>query len=201
MNLVGNAIKFTEQGEVTVEIQCEEETDESVLIRAEVTDTGLGMPPEVQARLFAPFTQADSSTTRKFGGTGLGLAISKQLIEQMGGEIGVHSVLGEGSTFWLTARLLKQQAQDLSVVMARTVLQGLRICCVDDHPINRRLLSQYFTDWGMDGITVATPSEGLAHLRKAAEEGKLYDLAVLEMEMSEMNGLGTWQEPSKLIQD
>ena len=189
MNLVGNAIKFTEQGEVTVQIRCEEETNESVLIRAEISDTGVGISLKEQARLFTPFTQADSSTTRKFGGTGLGLAISKQLIEQMSGEIGVRSVPGVGSTFWLTARLFKQQPPVLPVVPAHTMLQGLRICCVDDHPTNRHLLAQYFTDWSMNGITVATPSEGLTLMREAAAQGTPYDLAVLDMEMPEMDGL------------
>ncbi len=189
MNLVGNAIKFTEQGEVSVQIQCLEETDESVLIRAEIIDTGVGMPSDVQAKLFAPFTQADSSTTRKFGGTGLGLAISKQLVQHMGGEIGVNSTPGAGSTFWLTVRLAKQQHLAHNPVVPDVNLQDLRVCSVDDHPTNRRLLDQYFVDWEVDGTTVATPSEGLLTLRRAAEQGQPYDIAILDMEMPGMDGL------------
>ena len=189
MNLIGNAIKFTKQGEVSVQIQCSEETDQSVLIRAEIIDTGVGMSSEVQAKLFAPFTQADSSTTRKFGGTGLGLAISKQLVEQMGGEIGVKSIPGEGSTFWLTVRLAKQQHNGQISLAPAVNLHDLRVCCVDDHSTNRRLLAQYFTDWKMEGTTAATPLEGLALLREGAEQGRPYDIAILDMEMPGMDGL------------
>ncbi len=189
MNLVGNAIKFTEQGEVTVQVQCQEDTPESALIKVEISDTGLGMTPEVQAKLFSPFTQADSSTTRKFGGTGLGLAICKQLVEQMGGEIGIVSTQGVGSTFWFTVRLLKQANSGRPIDLPQVSLTGLRICCVDDHPTNRRLVAQYFVDWGMDGSTVATPAEGLACLREAAAQGRPYDIAILDMEMPGMDGL------------
>ncbi|GJL54755.1 MAG: hypothetical protein NPIRA02_18870 [Nitrospirales bacterium] len=189
MNLVANAIKFTQQGEVTVQIQCLEETAESVLLRTEVADTGVGISPEVQAKLFAPFMQADSSTTRKYGGTGLGLAICRQLIEQMGGEIGVDSTLGTGSTFWFTIRLAKQPASTSVVDVTPVNLQQLRVCYVDDHLTNRRLVAQYFVDWGLEGTTVTTPSEGLDILRQAAERGRPYDLAILDMLMPEMDGL------------
>ncbi len=189
MNLVSNAIKFTEYGEVSVRVQREEETEESVLIRVEVCDTGIGMPIDVQQKLFHPFTQADSSTTRKFGGTGLGLAISKQLVEQMGGQIGVESIPGEGSTFWLTVCLHKQPHRSDIPVVSDTSLQDLKVCGVDDHPTNRRLLDQYFADWGLSGTTVETPAEGLAILRQAVEQGKSYDIAILDMEMPGMDGL------------
>ncbi|MCA9470692.1 MAG: response regulator [Nitrospirales bacterium] len=189
MNLVGNAIKFTKQGEVSVQIHGSEETEDSVLIRAEITDTGIGMSPEVQAKLFSPFTQADSSTTRKYGGTGLGLAISKQLVEQMGGEIGVQSTPGVGTMFWFTMRLGKQRQASPEPVDRQTSFQGLRVCYVDDHQINRRLVAQYFVDWEMDGTTAATPAEGLEILRRAVQRGLPYDMAILDMEMPEMDGL------------
>ncbi len=189
MNLVGNAIKFTEQGEVTVYVKCQEDTLESALIRVEISDTGLGMTEDVQAKLFSPFTQADSSTTRKFGGTGLGLAICKQLIEQMGGEIGVTSSPGTGSTFWFTVRLLKQLDPGPLSGLPHVSLKDLRVCCVDDHLINRRLVEQYFSDWGMDSTVVGTPAEGLDCLREAVEQGKPYSIAILDMEMPEMDGL------------
>ncbi len=189
MNLVGNAIKFTEQGEVTVHVQCQENTNESVLIKAEVSDTGIGMSSDVQGKLFSPFTQADSSTTRKFGGTGLGLAISKQLVEQMDGEIGVTSIPGTGTTFWFTVRLLKQSDLHKASDLSHICLRDFRICCVDDHPTNRRLVEQYFIDWGMDGSTMATPTEGLRCLREAVVQGRPYDIAILDMEMPEMDGM------------
>ncbi|WP_447969398.1 response regulator [Nitrospira sp. M1] len=189
MNLVGNAIKFTQQGEVTVQIQCLEETTESVLLRTEVADTGVGISPEVQGKLFAPFMQADSSTTRKYGGTGLGLAICRQLIERMGGEIGVESTPGVGSTFWFTIRLTKQPSTSSLVDVDPVNLEHLRVCYVDDHLTNRRLVAQYFVDWGLEGMTVATPSEGLDMIRQAAERGRPFDLAILDMLMPEMDGL------------
>ena len=189
MNLVGNAIKFTEKGEVTVKIQLDQETERSVLIRAEIIDSGIGMSTDVQAKLFSPFTQADSSTTRKFGGTGLGLAVSKQLVEQMGGRIGVSSMPEVGSTFWFTVNLLKQQESSQSVDFQNVNLQGLKVCCVDDHVTNRQLLIQYFENWEMDGVAVASPAQGLAILQQASAQGRPYDIAILDMEMPEIDGL------------
>ena len=193
LNLVGNAIKFTQTGSITVQIHHVEETSESVQFRVEVTDTGIGVPPHVQEKLFQPFSQADSSTTRKFGGTGLGLAISKQLVELMGGAIGVQSTSGQGSTFWFTARLGKQPPGTHPQSRSLETLKGLRVCCVDDHPTNRHLLKQYIADWGMRGVAVATAAEALAVLREAAKRGSPYNLAILDMEMPEMDGLGLAQ--------
>ncbi len=143
----------------------------------------------MQGKLFSPFTQADSSTTRKFGGTGLGLAICKQLVEHMGGEIGVTSIPGTGSMFWFTVRLLKQLDQVTPSDLPHMSLKDLRVCCVDDHLTNRRLVEQYCRDWGMDGTVMATPAEGLVCLREAVAQGRPYDIAILDMEMPEMDGL------------
>ncbi len=188
LNLLGNAIKFTKSGEVTLQVFRLDEDDESVTIRCQVTDTGIGIPPDVVARLFQPFTQADSSTTRRFGGTGLGLAICKQLVEQMGGDIGVESTPGQGSQFWFTARLEKQSSGiDVKGCTVRS-LEGLKVCCVDDHPTNRLLLAQYCLDWGLEAVVAATPAEAVGLLKAAASRGKPFDLAILDMEMPEMDG-------------
>jgi ammonium transporter len=189
MNLVGNAIKFTSVGEVVVHIQGLEETGETGTVRVEVKDTGIGIPPEAQAKLFQPFSQADSSTTRQFGGTGLGLAISRQLVEQMGGTLGVESTPGQGSTFWFTARFAKQPSNAHVIRPGNIRLVGLKVCGVDDHPTNRHLLLQYFQDWHMNGSTAATPDEALNLMRQAAQQGKPFDLAILDMEMPEIDGL------------
>jgi len=189
MNLVGNAVKFTAIGEVVIHIQGVEETKETITIRVEVRDTGIGISPETQLKLFQPFSQADSSTTRQFGGTGLGLAISKQLVEQMGGTLGVESTPGQGSTFWFTACFAKQPSNPHAINQGNISLIGLKVCGVDDHPTNRHLLLQYFQDWHMSGSMAATPSEALSLMRHAAEQDKPFDLAILDMEMPEMDGL------------
>ena len=188
LNLLGNAIKFTKSGAVTLQVFRLEEDDESVTIRCQVTDTGIGISPDVVAILFQPFTQADSSTTRRFGGTGLGLAICKQLVEHMEGDIGVESAPGQGSQFWFTARLEKQSSGiDAKGCTVRS-LEGLKVCCVDDHPTNRLLLAQYCLDWGLEAVVAATPAEAVGLLKAAASRGKPFDLAILDMEMPEMDG-------------
>ncbi len=188
-NLVGNGIKFTATGEVTVHIHLVEELPYSIKIKVEVSDTGVGIPPDVQKRLFMPFSQADSSTTRRYGGTGLGLAICKQLVELMDGEVGVESVPGKGSTFWFTICLEKQKVLKETVSTGTVALQGLRICCVDDHETNLRLLEQYVKDWGMQGTFVSTPTEAIRAFQDAEKHNTLFDLAVLDLEMPIMDGM------------
>jgi two-component system, sensor histidine kinase and response regulator len=189
VNILGNAIKFTEEGEVTLRAGLIEENNDTVLVRFEVSDTGIGMTGEQRARLFSSFTQADASTTRRYGGTGLGLAISKQLAQMMGGEIGVESEPGVGSTFWFTARLERAPESEQTITSVRPKLHDLRVFIVDDHETNRLILHKQVASWGMiDGM--AEDAEGaLQALREGAESGAGYDLALLDMQMPGMDGI------------
>ena len=187
-NLVGNAIKFTQSGEITVGVHVLEETEQSVKVRCAVSDTGIGLSEKESARLFQPFSQADGSTTRKYGGTGLGLAISKQLVQMMGGAIGVDSERGKGSTFWWEARFEKQPAGQ-NPIPSRTNLAGLRCLIVDDNKANRDIVHHYVTSWGLRNGAAENGQRALEMLRAAAEEGTPYDLAILDMQMPEMDGL------------
>jgi signal transduction histidine kinase/CheY-like chemotaxis protein len=188
-NLVSNAVKFTEAGEVVVRVTLLEETRDDALIRFEVADTGIGIPPAIQEKLFQPFTQADGSTTRKYGGTGLGLAISKQLVEAMGGSIGVESDVGEGSTFWFNLRLAKRQAPSYVASNTAPELHGLRVLCVDDNATNRTVLKGLLSAWGMQVDTAESGPRALERLRTARQDGQPYDLAILDMQMPDMDGM------------
>ena len=187
-NLVGNAIKFTQTGEITVSVHVLEETDQCVKARCEVTDTGIGLSDQERVRLFQPFTQADGSTTRKFGGTGLGLAISKQLVQMMGGTIGVDSQRGKGSTFWWEAQFDKQP-EGQRQIPSRTNLSGLRCLIVDDNKANRDIVHHYVTSWGLLNGSAESGRHAMEMLRAATMEGTPYDLAILDMQMPEMDGL------------
>jgi PAS domain S-box-containing protein len=188
MNLLGNAVKFTERGEVMVNVIVEEETDQKVRIRVAVTDTGIGISQEGVAQLFRPFSQENGSTTRKYGGTGLGLAISKQLVELMGGTIGVDSQQGKGSTFWWTATFQKQPAGQTQI-HSRKNLAGLRCLIVDDNSTNRKIVHHYITSWGLSNGSAENGKRALELLHHAVEQGRPYDLAILDMQMPEMDGL------------
>ncbi len=188
INFAGNAIKFTERGEVVVTVSLESETETEAFLRFEVKDTGIGISPEAQARLFQAFSQADGSTTRKYGGTGLGLAISKQLIERMHGTPGVESVPGLGSVFWFTARLTKQE-KGAHPVESENPLVNLRVLIVDDNQTNRQILLHQTRAWKMRSTTTATADEAQAALRTALGEGDPYRVVLLDMHMPGTNGL------------
>jgi len=186
-NLVGNAIKFTDSGEVVIWVSKESESATHAVLKFYVHDTGIGIAPEAQARLFEAFSQADCSTTRRYGGSGLGLAISKRLVEMMQGEIGVQSKLGAGSTFWFTVRLEKQ------AMSARETydpdLFAVRVLVVDDNATNRQILYHQILSWNMHAISAASGPEALQKLRAAAQEGRPFDLALLDVQMPGMDGL------------
>ena len=187
-NLVGNALKFTDQGEVIVRAEKKHETNTEVTIRFTVSDTGIGISPDVQAELFQAFTQADGSTTRKYGGTGLGLSISKQLVELMDGQIGVRSAPGKGSTFWFTAKLEKQTTRtDLSSPQLESI-ENLRVLIVDDNATNRKILSHQVGSWGMIYAEAEAGPQALKLLRAAAANGAGYDLAIVDLLMPGMDG-------------
>jgi PAS domain S-box-containing protein len=188
-NLIGNAIKFTETGEVVVRVAKESETETSALLRFEVQDTGIGISLEAQARLFQPFNQADGSSTRKYGGTGLGLAVAKQLVEMMHGQIGAQSQQGKGSTFWFTAELEKQANAVKAPEKSFRDLFNFQVLVVDDNATNCEILRRQILAWRMQAHTAAGGVEALKLLRTAATECRPYDLALVDAQMPEMDGL------------
>jgi two-component system, sensor histidine kinase and response regulator len=179
MNLTNNAVKFTEAGEVRVGvIWTVAESGGDVELRFEVVDTGIGIDPQLQRTIFESFSQADGSTTRRYGGTGLGLTIARQLVALMGGEIGVHSTPGAGSTFWFT--LPTKIATPNSPRLLPPALQGTRALIVDDKATNRRLLGEHLGEWGMTSDAAADSKTALAALRKAARSGEPYRVALID---------------------
>jgi PAS domain S-box-containing protein len=188
LNLVGNAVKFTQRGEVLLEVEPLRQDAESVLLRFLVSDTGIGIPREEQARIFEAFEQADGSTTRRYGGTGLGLSISAQLVERMGGEISVDSEPGRGSRFRFTARF-ERGPRSLRPTAPRG-LRGLRVLVVDDNATNRRILEEILRQWRMRPKCVSGGREALAELERATRGGRAYPLVLLDASMPGMDGFG-----------
>jgi PAS domain S-box-containing protein len=188
INLVGNAVKFTADGEVAVRVLLEAQEGDRVRLRFSVRDTGPGMTPEAAQRLFVPFTQSDSSVTRKFGGTGLGLAISRQLAVLMGGGIGVETKLGEGSEFWFTAWLDVVPQPALSSASALP-LKGVRLLVVDDHAGQRQLTASALTAWGGRCTEAASGSLALECLNEALAAADPYRAALVDLKMPQMSGL------------
>jgi len=170
LNLVGNALKFTEQGGVTVIVRQEMRTSDEVNLHFAIQDTGIGIPPERSAHIFAPFEQADGSTTRKYGGTGLGLAISAQLVDIMGGTIWVDSELGKGSTFHFTARLgVSDTPKEIALPRRVVELHGLSVLVVDQDAENCRVLAETFSDWGMTALCLNSGGAGLHALKTGSQ--------------------------------
>jgi signal transduction histidine kinase/CheY-like chemotaxis protein/HPt (histidine-containing phosphotransfer) domain-containing protein len=188
-NLVGNAVKFTERGEVVVQVGVTDATADGTVIRFEVRDTGIGISPETQARLFQPFVQADAATTRRFGGTGLGLVICRRLVDLMGGDIAVRSTPGAGSTFTFTARFLAAKTRVEEPPETDEGLRSLRVLAVDDSRTALTHLEQQLAEWGIGAATVTEGERALSLLRTAAEAGEPYTLALIDYHMPGMDGL------------
>ncbi len=187
INLGSNAVKFTEHGEVVVRVSVAEDEGEQVLLRFEVRDTGLGLTPEQSSRLFQSFHQADSSTSRQYGGTGLGLAITQKLVHMMGGEVGLHSESGHGSTFWFTARFPRGQAQ--APLPSASQLRGLRVLAVDDNETALNVICTLLRSLGLATECAPNGGEAVALVRRAAEEGRPYDFVLLDWQMPGMDGM------------
>ncbi|MBD2562842.1 MULTISPECIES: response regulator [Nostoc] len=188
MNLISNAIKFTSNGEVVLRAELRSQNSTTATIHFAITDTGLGITSEDQCKLFTPFTQVDASTTRKYGGTGLGLAICKQLVSLMGGEIGVDSRLGKGSKFWFEVTFA-QQLHPISSESERGLLTNRRLLVVDDNATNRKIIHHQATRWGMQVDQAASAATALKAIQEAAKQKNLYDVAVIDMQMPETDGM------------
>ncbi|MYM74834.1 response regulator [Duganella sp. FT134W] len=184
-NLLGNAIKFTDRGQIMLKVVVAQEDAQSVGLRFEVHDSGIGVSAEARARIFDSFSQADGSTTRKHGGTGLGLAISKQLVELMGGAIGIDHALTQGSIFWFAVNFDKRR---IDIDDPSTATQGIRALIVDQHPASRAALERQLAAWRLSYAS-ATATEAVSQLRQAAARGQAYDVVLLDMEQPRTSGL------------
>src|SRR4030095_15305183 len=187
MNLVGNALKFTHEGEVSVVVEAGGSVPEGLVeLRFRVSDTGIGIAPEVIPRLFSAFEQADNSTTRQYGGSGLGLAISKRLVAMMGGTIDVESSVGHGTTFTFTARFGLADASEAAI--AWNDLPNARVLSVDDNATNRMIVRELLSTWGMEPSEATRGDEALAMLREAQTAGKPFELLITDLMMPDLDG-------------
>jgi PAS domain S-box-containing protein len=194
VNILGNAIKFTEKGEVVIEVRLAGETENEATIHFCVSDTGIGIPEDKQSKVFQSFSQADGSMTRKYGGTGLGLAISKQLVEMMGGQIHFRSIPGKGSQFCLTVPLPKGTKSEKARPVVPRDVRGMRVLIVDDKATNRKILEKMVESFGCVPETVDSGKNAIEALRTARSSGTPYSLVLLDMQMPEMSGEDTARE-------
>ncbi len=188
INLIGNSVKFTEKGEVELRVELVNESENKAMIRFSIRDTGIGISQEDIQKLFQPFSQVDASNARKYGGTGLGLTICKKLVELMGGEIGVISDIGIGSTFWFTAVYDKAEMVRPPLLPSKNP-KGMRTLIVDDNATNRRVLSHYLVNWGCIVTEAENGPVALDIMRKSVAAGQSFDIAVLDAQMPVMSGL------------
>ncbi|WP_421901805.1 PAS domain S-box protein [Maridesulfovibrio sp.] len=194
INLCGNAVKFTSEGEIVVNIGVEEQRDKDIRLRFEVSDTGVGMTEEQKSKLFTAFSQADTSTTRKFGGTGLGLTISKRLVEMMDGEIGADSEYGKGSTFWFNAKLAINEEKGRKKFLIKEDFVGLNVLVVDDNITSQNILREMLEDFEFK-VTVASGGPEALDILETAEPP--FKLVLMDWKMPEMDGI----ETSRRIKD
>jgi len=199
VNLIGNAIKFTEEGEVVLVVETESETDEKIYLRFTVTDTGMGIAPEKLGMIFDPFKQADSTATRQYGGTGLGLSISRHLVELMGGHIRVESRLGKGSSFQFSACFGRPAKPSLEkrLPLEPVNLKDLPVLVVDDNAANRRILQTMLTNWHMKPSVADSGKAALAEVQRVSEAGNHFELIILDLIMPEMDGFTVAEEMRK----
>jgi two-component system, sensor histidine kinase and response regulator len=203
VNLLGNAIKFTEHGEISLRVTLEEESESAVKLTFSVIDSGIGIPEERRVSIFDSFTQADGSTTRKYGGTGLGLAICRQLAHLMGGEVGVNTEVGRGSTFWLRIELEKQSSEEASRLLIPGNIRSTRILIVDDNATNRQVLREMLKSIECSFREASGGQEAMTELLRAAAAHEPYEIAMLDMQMPEMDGatLGTMIKNDPVLTD
>ncbi len=204
---VGNGVKFTDSGEVFVRVRMESEDPKGVLVHFEICDTGVGIPEQQKPLLFIPFSQVDSSSTRRRGGTGLGLVISKRLIELMGGEIGLESVAGGGTRFWFRVVFARQPVARSDTRSPALVLEGRNVLVVDDNATNRSVLEHMLASWGVWCQLAATGEEAIAAARAAATSERPFDCLLIDMEMPGTTGLElarslkgeSWLENTRMV--
>ena len=197
INLIDNAIKFTVKGEVALCVQNDPSAKQADCLRFSVADTGIGIPAEKRGVIFDSFTQADSSTTRKYGGTGLGLTISRRLVELMGGRIWVESTVGQGSIFYFTARFKTRAEPDRRITLPAANLQGLKSLVVDSNSANRLILREMLTSWGAQVTEVEGSEQGFAELSRAKEAGTPYQLLLLDCSMPGVDGFQVAEHVTK----
>ena len=189
LNLLGNAIKFTDSGEVVIHAALKEQTEHDVLLHFSVRDTGIGISSDSCKALFKAFSQGDGSNTRKYGGTGLGLVISQRLVHLMEGDIGVQSTPGMGSTFWFTARFEKQSQVSAEAERSSADLRGAHVLVIDDNQTNRRVVRLQLKSWGIQSEEACNADDALTLLRRARDQQRPFDLALLDMQMPTVDGL------------